>query len=278
MLIRAGYEISFDYPEPTAVIATLLLHPSRLPDLRTREDFQVQPHTPFTEYTDTFGNRSARVFLPRGRSTFRNDFVVEDNGLPDPQVWNAIQHNVEYLPDDTLVYLLASRYCDTDSILREVAKTRFYGSPPGWPRVQAICDYVNGHIRFDYMLARSNRSASEAFGEAVGVCRDFTHLAIAFCRIMNIPARYCTGYLGDIGVPYLPPMDFSAWFEVYLGGQWHTFDARNNKPRIGRILVGRGRDAADVPLTTSFGLNTLSGFKVWTDEQPAVVSAPLAST
>ena len=268
MRIRAGYEISFDYPEPTAVVLTLLLHPSRLADMREPERFTVTPAIPVHDYTDLFGNRCARVFVQPGRTAYRNDFVVEDDGMPDLQVWGARQHEVQELPSETLVYLLASRYCDIDSGLREVAKANFYATPMGWARVQAICDFVNRHIRFDYMLARSSRSASEAWREAVGVCRDYTHLAITFCRIMNIPARYCTGYLGDIGVPLVPPMDFSAWFEVYLGGQWHTFDARNNTPRIGRILIGRGRDAADVPLTTSFGLNTLADFKVWTFEEP----------
>jgi len=268
MLIRVGYEISFDFPEPTAVVVMLFIHPTRLPSVRKPERFQVQPFSPSVEYIDLYGNRCARVFVPRGRTAFLNDAIVEDSGLPDPQVLGARQHEVQELPDHALVYLLASRYCDTDSELREVANAKFYQTPPGWARVQAICDFVNHHIRFDYMQARANRTASESYREAVGVCRDYTHLAIAFCRIMNIPARYCTGYLGDIGVPLVPPMDFSAWFEVFLGGQWYAFDARNNKPRIGRILIGRGRDAADVPLTTSFGLNQLAVFNVWTHEEP----------
>jgi transglutaminase-like putative cysteine protease len=267
MIIRAGYEISFDYPEPTAVVVTLLLHPSRFSTIRRAENFRVSPNILFSEYSDLFGNRCARFFVNRGRTAFINDFLVDDNGLPDPQIWNARQYDVQELPNDALVYLLASRYCDTDSELREVAKTLFYNTPLGWARVRAICEYVNKRIRFDYMLARANRSASEAYRESVGVCRDYTHLAIAFCRIMNIPARYCTGYLGDIGVPDVPPMDFSAWFEAYLGGQWHTFDARNINPRIGRILIARGRDAADVSLTTCFGLNQLADFKVWTYEE-----------
>jgi transglutaminase-like putative cysteine protease len=267
MLIRAGYEISFDFPEPTAVVLTLFIHPSRLASVRVPERFQVSPPVPVHEYVDLYGNRCARIFTPPGRTAFLNDFQVEDDGLPDPQAWEARQHDVQDLPYEALVYLLASRYCDIDSELREVAKSHFYLTPMGWPRVQAICAFVNKHIRFDYMQARSSRSASEAYREAVGVCRDYTHLAIAFCRIMNIPARYCTGYLGDIGVPLVPPMDFSAWFEVYLGGAWRVFDARNNTPRIGRILIGRGRDAADVPLTTSFGLNQLAQFNVWTYEE-----------
>ena len=278
MIIRAGYEIAFDYPEPTAVIATLLLHPSRLMSMRKPESFRVAPYAPYTEYTDLYGNRCARVLVQPGRTAFLNDFTVEDDGLPDPQVWQARQHQVEELPYDALGYLMASRYCDIDSELREVAKAHFYQTPMGWARVRAICTFVNNHIRFDYMQARSNRSASETYREAVGVCRDYTHLAIAFCRIMNIPARYCTGYLGDIRVPEVPPMDFSAWFEAYLGGKWHTFDARNIAPRIGRILIGRGRDAADVPLTTSFGLNTLATFNVWTYEETAESSSVMAGS
>jgi transglutaminase-like putative cysteine protease len=252
------------------VVLTLFLHPSRLASVVEPEHFRVSPPTPVHEYVDLYGNRCARVFVQAGRTAFLNEFAVEDGGLPDPQSWGARQHDVQELPHETLVYLLASRYCDIDSDLRDVANRQFYRTPPGWPRVQAICDFVNGRIRFDYMQARSSRSASEAYREAVGVCRDYTHLAIAFCRIMNIPARYCTGYLGDIGVPLKPPMDFSAWFEVYLGGAWHVFDARNNTPRIGRILIGRGRDAADVPLTTSFGLNQLAVFNVWTYEDNGI--------
>ncbi len=269
MLIRAGYDISFDYPAPTSVVIMLFMHPSRFSDIRKPEHFQVLPFVPCSEYFDLYGNRCTRVFVSEGRTSYRNEVLVNDNGLPDTQAWGARQHNVEELPSDTLVYLLASRYCDTDSQLSEIAKDLFYSTPLGWPRVQAICDYVNKHIHFDYMQARSNRTASEAFRESVGVCRDYTHLAISFCRIMNIPARYCTGYLGDIGVPLVPPMDFSAWFEVYLGGRWYIFDARNNMPRIGRLLIARGRDAADVPLTTSFGLNQLADFNVWTYEEPA---------
>ena len=176
-------------------------------------------------------------------------------------------YNVQDLPSEVLLFLLASRYCEVDSELKEIAWKLFSQTPFGWPRVQAICNFVHQHIRFDYMQARANRTAREIYYERVGVCRDYMHLAITFCRCMNIPARYCTGYLGDIGVPLQPyPMDFSAWFEAYLGGQWYTFDARNNTPRIGRVLMARGRDAADVALTTTFGMNTLQSFKVWTDE------------
>jgi transglutaminase-like putative cysteine protease len=197
---------------------------------------------------------------------FRNDAIVEDGGKPDPQVRDALQHDVQNLPDDALLFLLASRYCEVDSELKEIAGSLFGQAPPGWPRVLAICDFVHQHISFDYTQARANRTALETFHEGTGVCRDYNHLAITFCRAMNIPARYCTGYLGDIGVPPVPPMDFSAWFEAFLGGRWYAFDARNNAPRIGRVLMARGRDAADVALTTTFGVNKLDSFRVWAYE------------
>ena len=191
---------------------------------------------------------------------------MNDSGLPEVVAIGAQQHPVQLLPEEALQFLLGSRYCDTERLL-EIAWARFAGAPMGWGRVQAICDFVHGHIKFGYEHARASRTASEAYGERKGVCRDFAHLAITLCRCMNIPARYCTGYLGDIGVPVSDaPMDFSAWFEAYLGGQWYAFDARNNAPRIGRILIARGRDAADVAITTTFGPNTLAGFRVWTDD------------
>jgi transglutaminase-like putative cysteine protease len=195
-----------------------------------------------------------------------NDLVVADSGLPDPVVLNAAQHIIPELPDDTLVYLLGSRYCETDRFY-DIAWSLFQASPLGWGRVQAICDFVHRHITFGYQHARATKTAWEAHSERQGVCRDFAHLAITLCRCMNIPARYCTGYLGDIGVPIDPaPMDFSAWFEAFLGGRWYTFDARHNTPRIGRVLMARGRDAADVAISTTFGPNTLAGFRVWSDK------------
>jgi transglutaminase-like putative cysteine protease len=266
MLLKVGCEIAFTIPAPTAMVLMLHLHPSIAARSRGSERFQVLPAVPLPEYIDLYGNRCVRVFVPAGRVVFRHDAIVEDDGQPDPQDRHAYQHPVQELPQDTLLFLLASRYCEVDSELKEVAWALFGRMPAGWPLVQAICDYVHAHIRFDYQLARANRTALEVFRERVGVCRDFMHLAVTFCRCLNIPARYCTGYLGDIGVPAASPMDFSAWFEVYLGGRWFAFDARNNTPRIGRILIARGRDAADVALTTTFGLNQLQSFTVRTEE------------
>lgn len=267
MLIQTGFEIALTFPQPTAVVLTLHVHPSRAASLRSPEQFEVDPPVALGEYTDSFGNRCNRLFVTSGRLVVRSAAIVEDCGEPDPQAWTALLHPVQDLPDDTLLFLLASRYCEVDSELKDLAGSLFNATPPGWPRVQAICNFVFQHLRFDYLQARSNRTALEAFRERTGVCRDYTHLAITLCRCMNIPARYCTGYLGDIGVPASQdPMDFSAWFEAYLGGSWYAFDPRNNIPRIGRILMARGRDAADAALSTTFGVSRLESFRVWTDE------------
>lgn len=269
MLIRVGYEIAFRFPQPTAMVVLLYVHPSRASTLRTPEHFEVEPSVPVSEFIDSFGNRCGRLFVPEGQVVLRSEATVEDSGSTDPQLWSATQHDVQDLPANVLQFLLASRYCEVDSDLKDIAGRLFNTTPPGWPRVQAISDFVHQHIRFDYQQARANRTALEAYRERTGVCRDYTHLAITLCRCMNIPARYCTGYLGDIGVPpSSSPMDFSAWFEAYLDGTWYSFDPRNNVPRIGRILMARGRDAADAALTTTFGVNQLESFKVWTNEVP----------
>ncbi len=270
MLIRAGFEAAFEFAKPTAVLLMAHVHPSRSKSIREPDQLTITPQVTVSEYADTYGNRCSRASVPAGSVVFRSDVLIEDDGQPDVQVWNAFQHQVEDLPSEVLLFLLASRYCEVDSELKNTAWALFGHLPAGWPLVQAVCNYVHQHIRFDYMQARANRTALEVFRERVGVCRDYMHLAITFCRCLNVPARYCTGYLGDIGVPLsASPMDFSAWFEVYLGGKWHAFDARNNTPRIGRILMARGRDAADVALTTTFGENQLTSFRVWTDEVPA---------
>jgi transglutaminase-like putative cysteine protease len=266
MHIRAGYQLSYDCAQPTPMLLMLSPHPSRVVDLRTPCDISFDPAIPSTSFHDLTGNVCTRVVAPPGRLTILSSFVVEDSGAPDEVAPHATQHLVQDLPDEQLHYLLGSRYCETDR-LSETAWALFGNTPPGWARVQAICDFVHDHIRFDYEAARPTRTAWETYQERQGVCRDFAHLAVTFCRCMNIPARYCTGYLGDIGVPPVDyPMDFSAWFDVYLGGRWYTFDARHNIPRIGRILMARGRDATDVAISTSFGPALLSGFEVVTEE------------
>ncbi|MDM0019693.1 transglutaminase-like domain-containing protein [Variovorax saccharolyticus] len=275
MLIRIGFDIELGVTAPTALIYMLQLHPSRAADLQGMENLTISPPLRTDHYTDSFNNHCARVAVPLGvnRVRLRNEAVVFDTGWPDPVSYGAIEHAPADLPVETLQFLLPSRYCEVDSELLQFAWAQFGGVPQGWQRVQAICDFVHRHLRFDYQCARATRTALEAFRERVGVCRDFTQLAITLCRCMNIPARYVTGYLGDIGIPPVPyPMDFSAWFEVYLGDRWHTFDARHNTPRIGRVVIARGRDAADVPITMVFGLNTLERFEVTTDEVLAVAA------
>ena len=268
MQIRAGYELVYDCPQPTPMLLMLSVHPSRSGDLLTPHEMSFDPPIDATHYRDGFNNVCTRIVAPSGRLTISSEFIVGDPGTPDVVVPEAEQHPVQELPDETLVYLLGSRYCETDR-LSETAWSLFANAPRGWGRVQAICDYVHAHVTFGYQYARPTKTAWEVFMERQGVCRDFAHLAVAFCRCMNIPARYCTGYLGDIGIEAVDePMDFSAWFEVYLGGHWHTFDARHNKPRIGRILMGRGRDASDVAISTTFGPCILSSFRVITDELP----------
>jgi transglutaminase-like putative cysteine protease len=266
MKIHIGFEMVYDCPQPTPMIFNLNVHFTRVSDLVGRDDIVFDPPVPMAAYRDSFGNWCTRVVAPRGRMRLTANATVNDSGLPDVIVPDARQMSVPELPEETLLFLLGSRYCETDR-LSETAWSLFGNTVPGWARVQAICDYVHNHIVFGYQHARMTRTALEAFHDKTGVCRDYAHLAVAFCRCMNIPARYCTGYLGDIGMP--PPygtMDFAAWFEVFLGGQWYTFDARNNMPRIGRVLIARGRDAADVAISSTFGPNTLFSFKVWTDE------------
>jgi transglutaminase-like putative cysteine protease len=265
MKIRAGYEISYDCVQPTPMIAMLNVHPSRTQDLVTPDLLRLNPAIPTNSYEDGFGNICHVIHAPKGRLTISTDFLIRDSGKPDEVAPDAEQYALEKLPVETLVYLLGSRYCETDRFI-ELAWAEFGNVQKGWPLVQTICDYVHNHLRFGYEHASPTKTAWLAHVERRGVCRDFAHLAITLCRCMNVPARYCTGYLGDIGVPPQPdPMDFSAWFEAYLG-RWYTFDARHNTPRVGRILMARGRDATDVAIVTSFGLCTLASFRVITDE------------
>jgi len=264
--LRVGFEMAYDCPSPTPMILSLNIHYSRSGDL-VRPDYLVtSPAVPVTAYRDLFGNWCSRIVAPAGKFVLSADALLRDTGLADAQAPWAQQRPVEYLPEEALVFLLGSRYCETDQ-LAQIAWQHFGNGPTGWARVQAICDFVHQHIEFGYQHARRTRTAWEAYNEGRGVCRDYAHLAIAFCRCMNIPARYCTGYLGDIRIPAVPaPMDFAGWFEAFLGDRWYTFDARNNTPRIGRVLMARGRDACDVALTNTFGPNTLERFSVWAHE------------
>jgi len=273
MRVHIGCSLDYEFVQPTPLLAILNVHYSRFSDLERADYLVTSPSVPLESYRDAFGNWCTRMLAPAGRFLLSTDGVFRDTGALDPVAPHARQHDVQDLPFETLVYLLGSRYCDTD-LLSEDAWKRFETTEPGWARVQAICDFVNANVRFDYMKADATRTASQTLLAGHGVCRDFTHLAITFCRCMNIPARYCTGYLSDIGEPEPhPPGDFAAWMEVFLDNQWWVFDPRNNARRKARILVARGRDAADVPLTQTFGPNKMTGFRVWTRE--AQGSAPL---
>lgn len=266
MLIRAGYEIAVECGSETPLVGLISVHPSRAADLCTAAIITSSGPAPLEASIDEFGNLRTRTIAPAGVLKLSTNFVIRDSGLPDPVVPWAQEVPVAQLPDEAMSFLLGSRYCETDR-LSDIAWSLFGNTPRGWARVQAIVDFVHRHLTFGYCFARATRSAWEGYQERVGVCRDFAHLAVTLCRCMNIPARYATGYLGDIGVPWsAAPMDFSAWFEVFLGGQWYTFDARHNTPRIGRILVARGRDAADCAITTSFGSSRLVQFHIVTEE------------
>jgi transglutaminase-like putative cysteine protease len=267
MLIEAGYNISFECPAQTPMLLQLSIHPSRDADLLTPDSIKSDPPLGMRSYIDHFGNRVTRVEAPAGLVAFSNRFVIHDSGEPDETAPDKQMTAIDDLPDDVLLFLLQSRYCDSDS-LADFAWSNFGMMSGGRQRVQAICDFVHAKIRFSYPDARPTRSASDSMHEGIGVCRDFAHLAITLCRCMNIPARYCTGYLGDIGVPVDPnPMDFSGWAEVFLDGRWYSIDARHNHPRVGRIVMGRGRDAADVAISTAFGIAKLAHFEVVTQEQ-----------
>jgi transglutaminase-like putative cysteine protease len=276
MLIRCGYTIAFAAEAATPMTALLSIRPERERDLRSPHRIAVTPPVPSFDFVDDFGNTCTRLTVPSGGIELACDFVIADSGEPDPVTPDAIQHPIEQLPDEVLPFLLGSRYCETD-LLADTAWRLFGHLTPGWQRVQAIVDFTHERIAFAYADADSTRTALRAFNERVGVCRDYAHLAVALCRCMNIPARYCTGYLGDIGIPPVDaPMDFSAWFEVWLGDRWHTFDARHNRPRIGRVLMAVGRDATDTALTTAFGPAKLARFEVRCDEQATVAVAERA--
>jgi transglutaminase-like putative cysteine protease len=265
MFIRFGYRIIVNCNAPTAMVTLLQIRDGREADIRSPEVFTIDPVIETHVYRDLYGNVSRRFIAPPGDLTLAGDGMIEVSGLPEAYPTDAEQHAVADLPDDCMIYLLGSRYCETDR-LSHLAWNLFGHIQPGWPRVQAISDYVHQRIEFNYQNARATRTAFEAHEERTGVCRDFAHLAIALCRCMNIPARYVNGYLGDIHVPLRLPMDFSAWVEVFLSGQWSPIDPRNNMPRIGRLVIAHGRDAADVAMITSFGPHALNHFQVWAEE------------
>jgi transglutaminase-like putative cysteine protease len=266
MLIRIGYDIHFELTQDVPFLSVLRVHPSRQADLRSPDVILTSPSVLIEEYVDVFGNLCSRFRALPGELHLHTEAIIEDSGQPDRVAPNAAEIPLMQLPPETLGFLMASRYCEVD-LMSSIAFELFGNTRPGWSRVQAICDWVNAHVAFDYAKARATKTALDVYTERAGVCRDFQHLAITFCRALNIPARYAAGYLGDIRIPPSPsPMDFSAWFEVWLGNRWWTFDARHNHPRIGRILMATGRDAVDVAITTAFGPAKLTGFTVVSDE------------
>lgn len=267
MILRLGYEIEFEIPAPVAMVALLHVHPSRAVDLRAADEINVVPALQIESFVDSFGNRCSRFVAPKGSLRLTSSTLIYDSGAADLVNPDAREVPIQELPPEILRYLYNSRYCEVDRF-SVIALELFGAVPPGWPRVQAICDWVHSKVSFGYQHARPTKTALDVFTERFGVCRDFQHLAVALCRALNIPARYVTGYLGDIGVSPSPsPMDFSAWFEVYLEDRWWTFDARHNKQRVGRVLMATGRDASDVAITTSFGIANLTHFTVITEER-----------
>jgi len=266
MKIRFGYDICYNASAGVPMVALLSAQPNARQSLVQNDAMVIEPYVPSSSYRDVFGNVCTRFICPGGPLRLWADGVLEDSGLPEPAAFEACEVRPEYLPDETLMYLLASRYCETDLLMGE--GWRLFGHlASGWQRVQAICDFVHQHVTFGYEYADFTKTAYQTYVQRQGVCRDMAHLAITFCRCMNIPARYCSSYLGDIGVPPVPaPMDFAGCMEVYLGDRWHTFDPRNNARRIGRLMISRGRDAADTAISTAFGGSYLQSFRVWTDE------------
>ena len=268
MILRIGYDIRFQIPAPVPLITLLNVHPSRVADLRAPDELRIEPAVPMESYRDSFGNYSARFVARPGSLRLSNSTLIRDSGFPDLVSPQAREVPIQELPHEVLRYLYNSRYCEVDRFAT-IAVDLFGAVPRGWPRVQAVCDWVHAGVAFGYRHARPTKTAFDTFTERCGVCRDFQHLAITLCRALNIPARYATGYLGDIRVPAAPsPMDFSAWFEVYLEDRWWTFDARHNTPRVGRVLMAIGRDASDVAMTTSFGMANLTQFTVISEEVP----------
>lgn len=271
MLMRIGFEIVIECSEPTPVLLALYPHASNARRVRGSDHIRMDPETAVEEYSDSFGNRCARIEASSGATTLWSDCIVEDSGQPDEFNWNARQHEITDLPVETLAYLTASRYCESDELI-ENAWDLFGATPPGWARAQAISNWVHNNVVFGYRYGRPTKTAVDVLREGTGVCRDFAHLFIALCRAMNIPARYASGYLSDVGAKAEGASDFCAWSEIFLEGRWYAFDARHNTPRIGRILMVRGRDAADVAMITAFGDYLLTHLKIWTHEIDASLS------
>lgn len=267
MKLRVGYELWYECLQPTPMMLMLNTHFSHAKDVVVADVLVTDPPLPISQYRDLFGNLCSRIVAPVGRVALSTTALLNVSDSMETRPFEGWAHPVEQLPDDTLTFLLGSRYCETD-LLVEIAWQIFGQCMPGRDTVLAICDYVHQHIEFDYGHARPTKTAWDVYRERKGVCRDFAHLGVTLCRAMNIPARYCTGYISDVGLPPVTaPMDFVGWFEAYVGGSWQTFDPRNNAPRIGRVLMAYGRDAADVAISNAFGAAVLTHFKVHCDQE-----------
>ncbi len=267
MHIRVGCEFRYEATWPTPTVMQVQSHPDGAHQV-LHEEWQTTPDLPMNVYRDIYGNLCQRLMLVPGENVLRYDATVAVTDGYDEINTDAVQMPVEELPGEVLLYTLPSRFCLSD-LLSDAAWQLFGQTKPGWERVQTISDWVHNNIRFQYGTSTQITTALDVYEQRVGVCRDFTHLAITFCRALNIPTRYVFGYIPDIGVPPPDePMDFCAWMEVYLSGRWWTFDPRNNTPRMGRVLIGRGRDALDVAMVTTYGGPTLREMIVWADEVP----------
>ena len=265
MRVRVGCEFTWETEDEVPML--MLVRPRIDADhVVVYESTWMDPEVPLREYTDLYGNICWRYLTPVGRSTVRYDAVIEIPPTPDPILPDAALHAVDDLPDEAIVFTLPSRYIESDRLL-DIAWDLFGSTPRTWQRIQAICDWVHTNIEFKSGSSTSTTTAFDIYTQRAGVCRDFGLLAVAFCRAMNIPARYTFGYLPDIAIePPDVPMDFHTWFEAYVGGHWYTFDARHNTPRVGRVVVARGRDAVDCALSTAYGSARLAKFTVWSDE------------
>jgi len=265
--LRVGFEIGFQIPQDVVVVALLRPHPSRTADVRPGGELSAHSlDRPLVPHLDAFGNLADRFLARAGPVVLRSDLLVEDDGRPDPVLPAVGASPLESLPVEDLAFLLPSRYCEVD-LLGDTAWANFGHLAPGWGQVQAVCDWVHATLTYGYEHASPTMTAAQALAARAGVCRDFQHLAITICRCLNLPARYVSGWLGDIGIEPVPtPMDLHAWFEVRLADGWYAFDARHNVPRAGRVAMAKGRDAADVAFTTAFGDAPMTTFEVWADE------------
>ncbi|MFI5040293.1 MAG: transglutaminase family protein [Acidimicrobiales bacterium] len=273
MDVRVGCRFSYLAEVPTAAI--LQVEP-RLDggSIAVREQWSTDPVLDLHPYRDAFGNLCRRTTLPAGATTLGYDGVVRVSGEPDESDASAEEIPPDQLPDEVLAFIMPSRFCLPDQ-LGDVAWTEFGGLAPGYARVQAVCDFVHDHLRFDYDASSPLATALDVYQAHAGVCRDFAHLGISLCRALNIPARYAFGYIPDLDLSTAAgtTMDFCAWMEVFLGGRWWTFDPRNNVPRAGRVLIGLGRDAVDVAMITTFGGPELTAMSVWADVEPSPSAA-----